>query len=129
MREVSLCARDKHEGCDAVGEVARVRCGVRACGGLCEAILFFPHFERHKDKTFGSPWYPKVHLFAFVRIQERRISLWRSKCIKKKSHRMDGKSHARAQYLTSHGPLTRRTDSPVPPGGISHLFPPFLELN
>ena len=35
MREVSLCARDKHEGCDTVGEVARAGCGVRARAEGC----------------------------------------------------------------------------------------------
>ena len=43
MREVSLCARDKHEGCDAVGEVARARCGVRArAEGCVRRYYFFP---------------------------------------------------------------------------------------
>ena len=50
-------------------------------------------------------------------------TLWRSKCTIKKLRRTDGKSHARTQYRTLHGLLTRRTNTPVSPGGISRLFP------
>ena len=64
MRKVSLCARDKHEGCDTVGEVACVGCGVRARGGLCEAILFFPHFEQHTLCSPGVKYLPR-YLISF----------------------------------------------------------------
>ena len=43
MHEVSLCARDKYEGCDTVGEVARAGCGVSVrAEGCVRRHYFFP---------------------------------------------------------------------------------------
>ena len=62
MREVSLCARDKHEGCDAVGEVAHVGCGVRMrAEGCVRRYYFFPtlngtHDYYSTNRGLTRPW-------------------------------------------------------------------------